>query len=110
MQKYTLIQMIILLLQQSPFSLNVIMNKDNLEEQVNKEIIPSNYTWASYTKYNKLKETAQTVLDEENQNVPFDQRYSQSRIDNLLHELQTTLINRVNATHEINHKSSRNER
>ena len=43
------------------------MNKDNLEEQVNKEIIPSNYTWASYTKYNKLKETAQTVLDEENQ-------------------------------------------
>ena len=91
--------------QQSPFSLNVIMNKDNLEEQVNKEIIPSNYTWASYTKYNKLKETAQTVLDEENQNVPFDQRYSQSRIDNLLHELQTTLINRVNATHEINHKA-----
>ena len=81
------------------------MNKDNLEEQVNKEIIPSNYTWASYTKYNKLKETAQTVLDEENQNVPFDQRYSQSRIDNLLHELQTTLINRVNATHEINHKA-----
>ena len=32
-------------------------------------------------------------------------RYSQSRIDNLLHELQTTLINRVNATHEINHKA-----
>nr|WP_311043436.1 DUF1542 domain-containing protein [Staphylococcus caprae] len=81
------------------------MNKDDLEEQVNKEIIPSNYTWASYTKYNKLKETAQTVLDEENQNIPFDQRYSQSRIDNLLHELQTTLINRVNATNEINHKA-----
>lgn len=48
--------------QQTPFSINVIMNKDDLSEQVNKDIIPSNYTLASYNKYNKLKERAQTVL------------------------------------------------
>ena len=41
--------------QQTPFSINVIMNKDDLSEQVNKDIIPSNYTLASYNKYNKMK-------------------------------------------------------
>ena len=80
--------------QQTPFSINVIMNKDDLSEQVNKDIIPSNYTLASYNKYNKLKERAQTVLDEETNNTPFNQRYSQTQIDDLLHELQTTLISR----------------
>lgn len=91
--------------QQTPFSINVIMNKDDLSEQVNKDIIPSNYTLASYNKYNKLKERAQTVLDEETNNTPFNQRYSQTQIDDLLHELQTTLINRVSASREINDKA-----
>ena len=36
-------------------------------------------------------------------------RYSQTQIDDLLHELQTTLINRVSASREINDKSSRND-
>ncbi|MGX0343156.1 SasC/FmtB family protein [Staphylococcus epidermidis] len=91
--------------QQTPFSINVIMNKDDLSEKVNKDIIPSNYTLASYNKYNKLKERAQTVLDEETNNTPFNQRYSQTQIDDLLHELQTTLINRVSASREINDKA-----
>ncbi|MCG1861741.1 DUF1542 domain-containing protein [Staphylococcus epidermidis] len=91
--------------QQTPFSINVIMNKDDLSEQVNKDIIPSNYTLASYNKYNKLKERAQTVLDEETNNTPFNQRYSQTQIDDLLHELQTTLISRVSASREINDKA-----
>ena len=58
--------------QQTPFNINVIINKDDLSEQVNvnKDIIPSNYTLASYNKYNKLKERAQTILDEEANNVP----------------------------------------
>lgn len=81
------------------------MNKDDLSEQVNKDIIPSNYTLASYNKYNKLKERAQTVLDEETNNTPFNQRYSQTQIDDLLHELQTTLISRVSASREINDKA-----
>lgn len=91
--------------QQTPFNLNVIMNKDDLDDQVNREIIPSNYTLASYTKYNKLKETAQNVLDEENQDLPFDQRYSQAQINSLLRELQNTLINRVDASNELNNKA-----
>ena len=91
--------------EQTPFSINVIMNKDDLSEQVNKDIIPSNYTLASYNKYNKLKERAQTVLDEETNNTPFNQRYSQTQIDDLLHELQTTLISRVSASREINDKA-----
>ncbi|MDU5338901.1 MAG: DUF1542 domain-containing protein, partial [Staphylococcus epidermidis] len=36
---------------------------------------------------------------------PFNQRYSQTQIDDLLHELQTTLINRVSASREINDKA-----
>lgn len=91
--------------QQTPFSINVIMNKDDLSEQVNKDIIPSNYTLASYNKYNKLKERAQNVLDEETNNTPFNQRYSQTQIDDLLHELQTTLISRVSSSREINDKA-----
>ena len=35
----------------------------------------------------------------------FNQRYSQTQIDDLLHELQTTLINRVSASREINDKA-----
>ncbi|MBL7565009.1 DUF1542 domain-containing protein [Staphylococcus saccharolyticus] len=85
--------------QQTPFNVNVIMNKDDLSEQVNNDIIPSNYTLASY---NKLKERAQTILDGEANNVPFNQRYSQTQIDGLLHELQTTLISRVSASRELN--------
>ena len=52
-----------------------------------------------------MKERAQTVLDEETNNTPFNQRYSQTQIDDLLHELQTTLINRVSASREINDKA-----
>ena len=68
------------------------MNKDDLSEQVNKDIIPSNYTLASYNKYNKLKRTFRPFLDEETTIHLLSKRYSQTQIDDLLHELQTTLI------------------
>ena len=83
--------MTILLLVNKHLSINVIMNKDDLSEQVNKDIIPSNYTLA-YNKYNKLKERAQTVLDEETNNTPFNQRYSQTQIDDLI----TRITNNTN--------------
>ncbi|MCC3754475.1 SasC/FmtB family protein [Staphylococcus capitis] len=91
--------------QQTPFTIDVKMNKDDLEEQVNKEVIPSNYTLASYNAYNKLKAKAQTILDEEANNKPLNERVSQATIDSLLHQLQNTLVNRLAATQEINQKA-----
>lgn len=91
--------------QQTPFTIDVKMNKDDLEEQVNKEVIPSNYTLASYNAYNRLKAKAQTILDEEANNKPLNERVSQATIDSLLHQLQNTLINRLAATQEINQKA-----
>ena len=81
------------------------MNKDDLEEQVNKEVIPSNYTLASFNAYKKLKAQAQTILDEEANNKPINERVYQAEIDSLLHQLQNTLINRVDAAQEINNKA-----
>ena len=39
------------------------------------------------------------------QTIHLLKRYSQTQIDDLLHELQTTLINRVSASREINDKA-----
>ncbi|MCM3497772.1 SasC/FmtB family protein [Staphylococcus capitis] len=91
--------------QQTPFTIDVKMNKDDLEEQVNKEVIPSNYTLASFNAYKKLKAQAQTILEEEANNKPINERVSQAEIDSLLHQLQNTLINRVDAAQEINNKA-----
>ncbi|MHA6806911.1 SasC/FmtB family protein [Staphylococcus capitis subsp. urealyticus] len=91
--------------QQTPFTIDVKMNKDDLEEQVNKEVIPSNYTLASFNAYKNLKAQAQTILEEEANNKPINERVSQAEIDSLLHQLQNTLINRVDAAQEINNKA-----
>lgn len=91
--------------QQTPFTIDVKMNKDDLEEQVNKEVIPTNYTLASFNAYKNLKAQAQTILEEEANNKPINERVSQAEIDSLLHQLQNTLINRVDAAQEINNKA-----
>ncbi|TBW83298.1 DUF1542 domain-containing protein, partial [Staphylococcus hominis] len=69
------------------------------------EVIPSNYTLASFNAYKKLKAQAQTILEEEANNKPINERVSQAEIDSLLHQLQNTLINRVDAAQEINNKA-----
>ena len=51
------------------------MNKDDLEEQVNKEVIPSNYTLASFNAYKNLKAQAQTILEEEANNKPINESF-----------------------------------
>ncbi|WP_279750986.1 SasC/FmtB family protein [Staphylococcus aureus] len=48
-----------------PFSVAVEMNKDALQQQVNSQVDNSHYTTASIAEYNKLKQQADTILNED---------------------------------------------
>ncbi|CAC6697227.1 putative surface anchored protein [Staphylococcus aureus] len=44
------------------------MNKDALQQQVNSQVDNSHYTTASIAEYNKLKQQADTILNESSSN------------------------------------------
>lgn len=52
-----------------PFSVAVEMNKDALQQQVNSQVDNSHYTTASIAEYNKLKQQADTILNEDANHV-----------------------------------------
>ncbi|MBO1199615.1 DUF1542 domain-containing protein [Staphylococcus simiae] len=85
--------------------LSIIMNKDALQTQY--DFIPQqvNYTYASILEYNKLKVKANNILNEQNQNVPVDQRATQQQIDQLVNQMSHTLVSSVNANQQINQKA-----
>lgn len=85
--------------------LSIIMNKDALQTQY--DFIPQqvNYTYASITEYNKLKVRANNILNEQNQNVPVDQRATQQQIDQLVDQMMHTLVSSVNANQQITQKA-----
>lgn len=88
-----------------PYQVNIVMNKDDLQAQYNWGVVPSDYTYASYQEYNRLKQQAQTILNEDRNNVPLNQQVSQATIDDLLHQMQHTLISRVDAARELGQKA-----
>ena len=87
-----------------PYQVNIVMNKDDLQAQYNWGVVPSDYTYASYQEYNRLKQQALTILNEDRNHVPLNQQVSQATIDNLLHQMQHTLISRVDAARELGQK------
>lgn len=89
----------------TPYNVDIVMNKEQLQLQVNKEVIPSNYTYASVQKFNQLKLKAEPILEEETDGIPIDERKSQAEIDQLTNEMSTALINRLEATKKINDKA-----
>lgn len=88
-----------------PYQVNIVMNKDDLQAQYNWGVVPSDYTYASYQEYNRLKQQALTILNEDRNHVPLNQQVSQATIDNLLHQMQHTLISRVDAARELGQKA-----
>ncbi|MCC1294692.1 DUF1542 domain-containing protein [Staphylococcus aureus] len=75
-----------------PFSVAVEMNKDALQQQVNSQVDNSHYTTASIAEYNKLKQQADTILNEDANHVETANRASQADIDGLVTKLQAALI------------------
>lgn len=67
-----------------PFSVAVEMNKDALQQQVNSQVDNSHYTTASIAEYNKLKQQADTILNEDANHVETANRASQADIDGLV--------------------------
>ena len=88
-----------------PYQVNIVMNKDDLQAQYNWGVVPSDYTYASYQEYNRLKQQAQTILNEDRNHVPLNQQVSQATIDQLLQQMQHTLISRVDAARELGQKA-----
>lgn len=80
------------------------MNKDALQAEVDRRIQQADYTFASLDIFNELKRRAQTILDENRNNVPLNKRVSQADIDSLVNQMQHTLIRSVDAENAVNRK------
>ncbi len=89
-----------------PFSVAVEMNKDALQQQVNSQVDNSHYTTASIAEYNKLKQQADTILNEDANHVKTANRASQADIDGLVTKLQAALIDNQAAIAEINKQTT----
>ncbi|MCM0450593.1 LPXTG-anchored repetitive surface protein SasC [Staphylococcus aureus] len=88
----------------NPYTIDIIMNKDALQAEVDRRIQQADYTFASLDIFNSLKRRAQTILDENRNNVPLNNRVSQADIDSLTNQMQHTLIRSVDAENAINKK------
>ncbi|MCJ8095206.1 LPXTG-anchored DUF1542 repeat protein FmtB [Staphylococcus aureus] len=88
-----------------PFSVVVEMNKDALQQQVNSQVDDSHYTTASIAEYNKLKQQADTILNEDANHVETANRASQADIDGLVTKLQAALIDNQAAIAELDAKA-----
>lgn len=88
-----------------PFSVAVEMNKDALQQQVNSQVDNSYYTTASIAEYNKLKQQADTILNEDANHVETANRASQTDIDGLVTKLQAALIDNQAAIAELDAKA-----
>lgn len=81
------------------------MNKDALQQQVNSQVDDSHYTTASIAEYNKLKQQADTILNEDANHVETANRASQADIDGLVTKLQAALIDNQAAISELDAKA-----
>ncbi|MBT1435297.1 LPXTG-anchored aggregation protein SasC [Staphylococcus aureus] len=88
----------------NPYTIDIIMNKDALQAEVDRRIQQADYTFASLDIFNDLKRRAQTILDENRDNVPLNKRVSQADIDSLTNQMQHTLIRSVDAENAVNKK------
>ncbi|HHW7641934.1 TPA: LPXTG-anchored aggregation protein SasC [Staphylococcus aureus] len=88
----------------NPYTIDIIMNKDALQAEVDRRIQQADYTFASLDIFNDLKRRAQTLLDENRNNVPLNKRVSQADIDSLTNQMQHTLIRSVDAENAVNKK------
>ncbi|EFC08071.1 Gram-positive signal peptide protein, YSIRK family [Staphylococcus aureus subsp. aureus 21204] len=88
----------------NPYTIDIIMNKDALQAEVDRRIQQADYTFASLDIFNGLKRRAQTILDENRNNVPLNNRVSQADIDSLTNQMQHTLIRSVDAENAVNKK------
>ncbi|HAR4074139.1 TPA: LPXTG-anchored repetitive surface protein SasC [Staphylococcus aureus] len=88
----------------NPYTIDIIMNKDTLQAEVDRRIQQADYTFASLDIFNDLKRRAQTILDENRNNVPLNKRVSQADIDSLTNQMQHTLIRSVDAENAVNKK------
>ncbi|HFN8618240.1 TPA: LPXTG-anchored aggregation protein SasC [Staphylococcus aureus] len=88
----------------NPYTIDIIMNKDALQAEVDRRIQQADYTFASLDIFNDLKRRAQTILDENRNNVPLNKRVSQADIDSLTNQMKHTLIRSVDAENAVNKK------
>lgn len=88
----------------NPYTIDIIMNKDALQAEVDRRIQQADYTFASLDIFNDLKRRAQTILDENRNNVPLNKRVSQADIDSLTNQMQHMLIRSVDAENAVNKK------
>ncbi|HDP5863364.1 TPA: LPXTG-anchored repetitive surface protein SasC [Staphylococcus aureus] len=88
----------------NPYTIDIIMNKDALQAEVDRRIQQADYTFASLDIFNDLKRRAQTILDENRNNVPLNKRVSQADIDSLANQMQHTLIRSVDAENAVDRK------
>ncbi|HCY0669335.1 TPA: LPXTG-anchored repetitive surface protein SasC [Staphylococcus aureus] len=88
----------------NPYTIDIIMNKDVLQAEVDRRIQQADYTFASLDIFNELKRRAQTILDENRNNVPLNKRVSQADIDSLVNQMQHTLIRSFDAENAVNRK------
>lgn len=88
----------------NPYTIDIIMNKNALQAEVDRRIQQADYTFASLDIFNDLKRRAQTILDENRNNVPLNKRVSQADIDSLANQMQHTLIRSVDAENAVNRK------
>ncbi|HDD0307281.1 TPA: LPXTG-anchored repetitive surface protein SasC [Staphylococcus aureus] len=88
----------------NPYTIDIIMNKDALQGEVDRRIQQADYTFASLDIFNGLKRRAQTILDENRNNVPLNKRVSQADIDSLTNQMQHTLIRSVDTENAVNKK------
>lgn len=93
----------------NPYTIDIIMNKDALQAEVDRRIQQADYTFASLDIFNDLKRRAQTILDENRNNVPLNKRVSQADIDSLTNQMQHTLIRSVDAENAVNKKVDQKE-
>ncbi|HHC7456923.1 TPA: LPXTG-anchored aggregation protein SasC [Staphylococcus aureus] len=93
----------------NPYTIDIIMNKDALQAEVDRRIQQADYTFASLDIFNGLKRRAQTILDENRNNVPLNKRVSQADIDTLTNQMQHTLIRSVDAENAVNQKADQME-
>lgn len=75
-----------------------------MQAEVDRRIQQADYTFASLDIFNDLKRRAQTILDENRNNVPLNKRVSQADIDSLANQMQHTLIRSVDAENAVNRK------
>ncbi|HCV4149306.1 TPA: LPXTG-anchored repetitive surface protein SasC [Staphylococcus aureus] len=93
----------------NPYTIDIIMNKDALQAEVDRRTQQADYTFASLDIFNSLKRRAQTILDENRNNVPLNKRVSQADIDALANQMQHTLIRSVDAENAVNQKVNQME-